>query len=305
MWARLVLGSRKGTTQRVPVLTIIGLACFQWSAAALAHTTSPGNVSWKLVWADEFDGTTLNASAWNIRTNESHCCGPAGGNGELELYLPEEVSVQGGQLVLRTRHRVPGVRDPSGRLWNYTSGWVDTSGKVAFKGGRFEANCSMPSRDATGIWPAFWLMPEPSAKQCWPTGGEVDIFEFNGNWIEDEIFGSYHWAEPGSSNCGKDKAPIPGKGIKPHGAAVDWQTEWHVYAVEWFEDRLDFYLDSELYFTRTADQVDLPTAPMYVIFDQAVDSWLFPPATGPAKYGDGVFLRVDYVRYFVQDGNAP
>jgi beta-glucanase (GH16 family) len=141
-------------------------------------------------------------------------------------------------------------------------------------------------------------MPEPGAKQCWPTGGEIDIFEFNGNWIEDEVFGSYHWAPPGNGNCGKDKAPIPGKGVKPRGAAADWQMGWHVYAVEWFEDRLDFYLDSTLYFSKTSAQADLPTASMHVILNQAVDAWLFPPATGPAKYGDGVFLRVDYVRYY-------
>jgi hypothetical protein len=32
-------------------------------------------------------------------------------------------------------------------------------------------------------------------------------------------------------------------GVKPKGSASDWQTEWHVYAVEWSEDSLDFYLD--------------------------------------------------------------
>ena len=37
-------------------------------------------------------------------------------------------------------------------------------------------------------------------------------------------------------------------------------------------------------FSRTAAQVRLPTSAMYVIFDQAVDSWLFPPAAGPGDY---------------------
>lgn len=246
----------------------------------------------------------------------------------------KQVSVSGGALHLRTRKRSPPVRGPHGGEWNFTSGWVDTKGKWAQKYGRFEANCSLPGRDATGIWPAFWLMPE--SDQCWvrgarlrcaalrcvalrlscqlrrararspaaahdrsvaqPTGGEVDIFEFNGNWLEDEIFGSYHWARAGQ--CGDDQAPIPGRGVKPTGAGSDWQTGWHVYAVEWFEDRLDFYLDDTLYFSKNSTEVVLPSAPMHVIFDQAVDSWLFPPSWGPGKYGDGVFLSVDYVRVY-------
>ena len=287
------------------------------------------NGDWVLTWSEEFDGATLNASKWNVRTNKSHCCGPFGGGGELQLYLPDQVSVGGGLLSIRTQAR--SAVDPTGQLWNYTSGWIDTkpsaaaaasSGnavstetgegdpqQVAVSGahgsphgfaqkyGRFEANCSLPTRQAAGVWPAFWLMPA-DPKQCWPTGGEVDVFEFNGNRLEDEIFTSYHWAEPGQ--CGKDKAPIPGKGFKPKGAASDWQTGFHLYAVEWFADHIDFFVDDVKVMTRTNASVQLPTAPMFVILDQAVDSWLFPPPKGkPGPYtGQGVEMRVDYVRVY-------
>ena len=57
-------------------------------------------------------------------------------------------------------------------------------------------------------------------------------------------------------------------------------------------------MDGVKYFSRSASEVELPTAPMYIIFDQAVDSWLFPPAAGPGSYGDGVALAVDYVRVY-------
>ena len=46
------------------------------------------------------------------------------------MQVPDEVSVQDGSLVLRTRHRKPGVLGPGGVVFNYTSGWVDTSSKV-------------------------------------------------------------------------------------------------------------------------------------------------------------------------------
>jgi beta-glucanase (GH16 family) len=48
--------------------------------------------------------------------------------------------------------------------------------------GRFAANCSLPTRKATGIWPAFWTLPQ--SDECWPTGGEIDIFEMNGDHIQ-------------------------------------------------------------------------------------------------------------------------
>merc|ERR1712196_675076 len=116
-------------------------------------------------------------------------------------------------------------------------GWIDSKNKFSHRFGRFEANCSLPSRSATGVWPAFWLLPQPSL--CWPTGGEIDIFEFNGNRLEDNIYGSYHYG----SSCGKDKAPIPGKGTKPANSSTDWQMDWHIYAIEWSPSGIDFFLD--------------------------------------------------------------
>ena len=264
----------------------------------------PPPVQWELSWSDEFAGDTLNRSLWNARSNESHCC-PA----ELELYVPEAVSVHRGQLVIRTQNRA--LRGPGGQEYNYSSGWVDTQNKWSQKLGRFEANCSLPTRAATGIWPAFWLMPDNQTldKQCWPTGGEVDIFEMNGDPVQDSVFGSYHWARPGE--CGKDREPVPGAAWRPADSGPDWQTGWHVYAVEWREDRLDFFVDGHLYLTRTAGAKGLllPTSPMYVIFDQAVDPQIFrPPVPSPQPYaGDGVALRVEYVRVYrskTDDGDA-
>ena len=62
-------------------------------------------MSWQLSWSDEFNGAALNSS-WSVRTNQSHCCGPFGGPGELQLYLPDEVSVHDGHLDIRTRRHL-------------------------------------------------------------------------------------------------------------------------------------------------------------------------------------------------------
>ncbi len=72
------------------------------------------------------------------------------------------------------------------QLFNFTSGWVDTAHKFAqFRGncylpshptplritpflttGLFEANISLPTRAARGVWPAFWLMPDGKSALC-------------------------------------------------------------------------------------------------------------------------------------------
>lgn len=284
----------------VTALAMVALAAGVASPADIAAQAAPATPH-KLVWSDEFDGTALNATNWNVRNNESHCCQL--GKQELELYMADEVSVADGFLHLRTRHRsmVGPTSKGTVQTYNFTSGWIDTKGKFSRLGGRFEANCSLPTTAATGIWPAFWLLPEGDA--CWPTGGEIDIFELDGPKLFNEVFASYHWAPPGAANCGRDKAPIPGAGHKPAGAGANWQTGWHVYAVEWETaagtQKLTYFLDGVPYFTRTAEEVDLPPSAMYVIFDQAVDPVLFPPTRGhlpPAYEGDGVELRVDWVR---------
>ena len=51
--------------------------------------------SWAEVWRDDFTGTALNTSYWNIEQNSS-----GGGNNELQYYGPEGVSVSNGNLVL-------------------------------------------------------------------------------------------------------------------------------------------------------------------------------------------------------------
>ena len=286
-------GQAFATSSRVRVLVV--LLC-----------TGSAFGAWHLTWSDEFEGPSLNRTVWNVKTNATHCCGPRGKPGELELYVPDAAFVEDGRLHLRTRdRRTAPVAGPGGKPFNFTSGWVDTKGRFAQRYGRFAANCSLPQRNATGIWPAFWLMPD-NASQCWPTGGEIDVFEFNGNWLEDSVFGSYHWAEQGA--CGKDKAPIPGRAYRPRGSGTDWQRQFHTYAVEWSPGRLDFLVDDVMYFSRTAAQVRLPTSKMFVIFDQAVDSWLFPPTAGPGDYNynatgtgsDGVHLVCEWVRVYQQ-----
>lgn len=260
-------------------------------AAALAEARAPTqrtpvgrptSGAWTLVWEDDFEGTALNASNWNVRNNESHCA-PC----EAELYLTERVAVANSTLIITTAR--DSVVGPGGQVYNWSSGWVDTSGKFSAQWGLFEASVQLPARTATGVWPAFWTLPATNA--CWPTQGEIDIYEYTANPVLNQIYGSYRWG----TECGGDKQPLPGAGYPPLGNdTVDWAAAFHVFSIEWNATALSFAVDGVVYETKTATEVILPTVAQYIILNTAI-AWFWPPdaqAVYPAYH------VVDWVRVY-------
>ena len=80
------------------VVGLVVLAVLLASAAASAAAAAASS-EWKLTFEDEFDGEALNTSRWNVADNMTH--GPE----ELQLYVKDEVYLEKGNLVLRTRRR--------------------------------------------------------------------------------------------------------------------------------------------------------------------------------------------------------
>lgn len=240
--------------------------------------------AWQLVWEDDFDGTALNASNWNVRQNESHCA-PC----EAELYVASAVTVANSTLIITTARA--SLVGPGGAPYNWSSGWVDTNGKFSAQYGLFEASVKLPARTATGIWPAFWTLPNDTA--CWPTQGEIDIYEYTANPLLNQIYGSYRWG----TTCGNDNQPLPGAGYPPLGNdTLNWNDAFHVFGVEWNATALTFYVDGVPYETKTSTEVILPTVAQYIIFDSAI-AWYWPPdasAVYPAYH------VVDWVRVYQQ-----
>ncbi len=101
--------------------------------------TPPQRPGWRLVWHDEFDGSALDASKWNVLLREQSK------HNELQYYLPDEVWVEKGMLHIRSERRTYGSQQ-------YTSGRLDTSGKFAPVYGRFEIRGRLPR--GRGLWPA-------------------------------------------------------------------------------------------------------------------------------------------------------
>jgi beta-glucanase (GH16 family) len=243
------------------------------------------NPNWKLVWSDEFDGSSIDTSKWNFEID-----GKGGGNGEEEYYTdkPENAHIEDGHLLITA---IKDGTDADGRTHRFTSARMTTKDKFSWKYGRFEARIKMPT--GRGVWPAFWLMPQDSAYGGWARSGELDIVEEVGD-KPGTAFGTIHYGDkwPGNVHTGD-------KYILPSGNLSD---DFHVYAVEWEEGVIRWYIDGNLYQTQT--KWNTTAAPFPAPFDQKFfiilnfavgGAWPGPPSP------DTPFpqsMDVDYVRVY-------
>ena len=203
------------------------LAC-----GAVAEQDEGKDDGWRLVWADEFDGASLDSSKWTIQRGDGSTEGlpPGWGNNELQTYRAENIAVAGGNLVITAQRE-----DADG--YRYTSGRITTAGKFHARYGRFEARLRTPP--GQGLWPAFWMLPEHSAYGGWAASGEIDIVEVFSRNPAPFIQGAAHYGMAWPLNA---YATRRFEGIDPADG-------FHVYAVEWDETGLRWFADGTHYFT--------------------------------------------------------
>lgn len=224
----------------------------------------PAPKGWKLVWHDEFNSRSLDLTKW---TPENAALEK---NNEMEYYTPEEVYLQDGNLVLRSSKRAMGRR-------KYTSGLVETRGKFTLLYGRVEIRAKLPK--GQGIWPAHWMMPDDNS---WPP--EIDIMELIGH-RPDKVHMTVHWSEGGRHRNTGESFVGP-----------DFSKNFHVFAVEWEDDEIRWYVDGKLRF-RTRDSI--PRVPLRIILNTAVGGdW--PGAPGRRTVFPQYHL-IDYVRVYERE----
>jgi beta-glucanase (GH16 family) len=260
------------------------LAC----TPAIAQTSTAAPAGWTLTWNDEFNGpngSIPNGSQW-----VSEVGGDGWGNDELEYYTerPENAFIQDGNLVIKIIAEK--YKGSDGVTRNYTSARLKTLGKFSQSYGRFEARIKIPK--GQGIWPAFWMMGDDVIKSGWPACGEIDIMENIGK--EPALaHGTIHG--PGYNGAGGIGSPysLPDK--------QRFADDFHVYAVEWEPNTIRFYVDKDLYATRTP--AELPSGskwvfdhPFFILLNVAVGGgW---PGNPDATTVFPQTMLVDYVRVY-------
>lgn len=281
------------------LLLLASVGCSETPEPSEAPVPASADSSYGVVFFDDFDSGSLDRSKWNVVGQDFWV------NQEVQIYIDSTWTIgfhqdlegaENGALALTARWS-EGWTAPRGRVSDIVSGRINTRDRFDFLYGRAEARLRMPA--AEGLWPAFWAL----GYGRWPGSGEIDIMEYVGepDWIGVALHG------PGYSG----ETPIVNKFFFPEGQDV---TDWHVYAVDWTPDQVDFYVDDRLIYRVTRPMVEHYgdwrfDNPKYLILNTAVGGMYpyktngidepyfgLPQHTVDTIRESGLAMEVDWVR---------
>jgi len=236
---------------------------------------------WELIWSDEFNYEGLpDESKWDYDAG-----GSGWGNNEQQFYTaydPETARVSNGVLIIEA-HKKQHLGMP------YKSARVVTRGKGDFLYGKIEVCAKLPK--GRGVWPAIWMLPTEKKYGEWPSSGEIDIMEMVG-FDQDVVHMSIH-----TDSYNHKKGTHKTASTYIQGSSDNF----HVYAVEWYPDRIDFFVDDKNYFTFKKEANDFRVWPFdqkfYLILNIAIGgNW-----GGLKGVDNSIFpqrMEIDYVRVY-------
>lgn len=207
----------------------IGFALFTGLAIGVG-CNSKSTSSRQMVWADEFDYKGLpDTNRWNYDTIGN---ATGWGNNELQCYtVANKANAWADGEVLRIRALKEGIG-----LYDYTSARLTTKHKGDWLYGRIEVRAKMAA--GRGIWPAIWMLPTDWEYGGWPKSGEIDILEHVG-YLPDSVFCTVH--------TGKFNHAI-GTQVGKSVYLPDSETQFHVYAIDWKANEIEFEIDGKKVF---------------------------------------------------------
>lgn len=259
------------------LVSLLALSCNQDETQTVATFNT-------IVLDENFDvDGAPNPEIWNynIGTGQN-----GWGNNELQYYTDrsENVSVENGFLLIT-------AREESFNNSPFTSARLLTRGKFQQKYGRFEARIKLPY--GQGIWPAFWLLGDDRGGQdIWPQIGEIDIMEFRGQ-EPTKILGSVHG--PGYS-----AGESIGKSYTLENDRFD--TDFHIFGIEWGENYVNYYVDDVLYQRITPEDVTgewvFNDREFYIIVNLAVGGNFVGSPNAETVFPQT--MLIDYIRVYEQ-----
>ncbi|MDG5816615.1 family 16 glycosylhydrolase [Chitinispirillales bacterium ANBcel5] len=247
----------------------------------LSFYTSVPASDWNLVWQDNFDyNGPPDPELWGYDIG-----GGGWGNNELQYYTDrlENVRVEDGVLIIEARHE-------HYEKYEYTSARLVTRNKGDWLYGKVEVRAKLPG--GRGMWPAIWMLPTDWEYGEWPGSGEIDIMEYVGfdpnkiHWtVHTEAYNHMNNTERGSSDIFDDP-----------------ENNFYTYAIEWFEDRIHFFVDDELHFTfGKEDNATYSEWPFDKRFHLLLNIAVGGNWGGLEGVDDGIFpqrMEIDYVRVY-------
>jgi beta-glucanase (GH16 family) len=240
----------------------------------------------KPVWSDEFDSAgTPDSIKWNYDLGDGcpNVCG--WGNNETQYYTRDSknVRVENGNLIIEAHKDSLGGKA-------YTSTRIVSKLKGDWLYGRIEVRAKLPK--GKGTWPAIWMLSTDLKYGGWPASGEIDIMEHVG-YDPGVIHGTIH-----------TESYNHGQGTQKEGKITveDCMDTFHVYAIDWTEDKMDFFVDNKLYHTITRDpKEDFKGWPFDQRFHLIMNIAVGGNWGGKEGINDSIWpqrMEVDYVRVY-------
>lgn len=261
---------------------------------------------WKLTFHDEFDRPQLNDMHWF----------PAYRSGRKEYFQRigkasrwfdhnAHYVIEDGTLKLRIAETLPFRPDKSmpcvsciqtsDHRFGVTTDEYQILDKFAQKYGWFEIRAKCAKGD--GLLNAFWLhQHDPTKQEYTPEGGrrqlgdgvvEIDIFELPGNMVDSR-----------RNTCAIHFIPdeVRKQGNFVYSMDFDASKEFHIWAVDWQEGQVDWYLDGKVV---NSYRGPTPQEKMFVLVALfQYSGWI---GTIDPKMAYPRDFEVDYVRVYARD----
>lgn len=240
---------------------------------AIALLSSVNSVNAQLLWADEFNGTSVNTGVWTFET------GAGGwGNNELQYYRSQNATVSGGILTITAKRENYGGAA-------YTSARIKTQSKYTKQYGFMQARLKCPM--GQGLWPAFWMLGQNIGSVGWPSCGEIDIMEHVNT--ENRVLGTIHWSGPsGYASYGGNKTTTPA-------SWHDYQINWNQYSIKWYVDGVQYHVAN---IEGSINSTEEFHRPFFFLLNFAVGgNW---PGSPNSSTPFPSYYQIDYVRVYQQ-----
>ena len=219
---------------------------------------------WKLVFSDEFEGTTLDTGRWRDHSSAEPDMGRGNlGNQQLEWNQAANCQVADGALTMTARRQQ--ITSESGTRYDWTSCLITSTPSYKSQYGYLEERSILPA--AKGFWPAFWTWQIKGVEQH----TETDVYEYYSDNHRRLYATQYSGAQ---GRC--DYQP-----------SFDPSADWHTYGVAIQPTGTTWYADG-VQVCHTDAAADAPSA---IISNLAVYSKI-PPDPGTTS----AVKRVDYIR---------
>jgi beta-glucanase (GH16 family) len=264
-----------------------------WDDATLI---GPGS-GLSLVWADEFNGATLDLNNWSYETGYGN---NGWGNDEWQEYTSATSNVSIVQdpgnmnnSFLNISAQCPTAPVCGKRDGSITSARINTSAKFEFRFGRVEARIQVPG--GLSSWPAFWMLGAKFPVTGWPKAGEIDILEVFDN--KSNASSAMHWCDE-SLNVGCSFPNGYRFVANSLNTGSSLANAFHVFEMEWDANGVTTSVDGTEFFSTTIQPATMEEFldDFFLILNVAIGG---NPVTnpGPTTTWPQTML-VDYVRVY-------